>query len=183
MWPNLVDPASVAQFQAILDAVGESITVQGPGGELVLANDAAAKMLGFASAAALVASPGQDVAARFEIQDQDGHPLPWARLPGQAALRGEEPQEILVRWRDSTIGVERFSLVKASPVCDEAGAVRFAVNVFRDVTDRELALRALRASEARMAFLASTSKRLLTTLWSVNWQPGSVDWPPASRSW
>jgi hypothetical protein len=70
---------------------------------------------------------------------------------------------MLVCWQATGVGGERFSLVKASPVRGDDAEVRFAVNVFRDVTDRELALRALRASEARMAFLASASRRLLTT--------------------
>jgi PAS domain S-box-containing protein len=154
---------SVAQLQAILNAVSESITVQGPGGALLLANEAAAKMLGFPCVTALLEAEPEEVAAGFEVLDHDGLPLALEHLPGRAALRGDEPPEMLVRWRVPAVGGVRYSLVKASPVRDDAGEVRFAVNVFRDVTDRELALRALRASEARLAFLASASRRLLTT--------------------
>ena len=154
---------SADTLSATLNAVGEGITVQAPDGTLLLANQAAAAMLGFSSVAGLLAAGVAEVAARFQLLDENGEPLPPDRLPGRAALRGHEPPEVLVRWRVAATEAQYFSLVRAHPVRDEAGAVRFAVNVFRDVTERQLALEALRASEARLAFLASASRRLLAT--------------------
>ena len=147
---------------ATLNAVGEGITVMAPDGTLILANEAAASMLDFPSVAALLAAGPARAAARFDVLNEDGSPLPLERLPTRAALRGEEPPETLVRWRVAGTGAERFSLVHSRAVRDQAGEVQFVVNVFRDVTDRELALHALRTSEARLAFLASASRRLLT---------------------
>lgn len=147
---------------ATLNAVTDAITVVTPSGGLILANETAASMLGFPSVAALLAASPRLAADRFDVLDDEGKPLPMERLPSRAALRGEEPPEMLVRWRVTQGGTERFSLVQARPVRDHAGDVQFVVNVFRDVTDRELALRALRTSEARLTFLASASRRLLT---------------------
>ena len=151
------------QLLATVNAVSDGITVQAPDGRLLLANDAAAAMLGFSSSSALLAVAPAEIMAHFELLDVEGRPLAVRRLPGRAALAGADPPEMLVRFRLRASGVERFSQVSARAVRDDTGAVAFAVNVFRDVTDRQVAIEGLRASEARQAFLASASRRLLTS--------------------
>ena len=151
---------SESQLSATLNAVSEAITVQSPDGRLLLANEAAAAVLGFASVDELIAVGPSGVRKRFEMRDLDGQPLPAERLPGRAALRGEQLPEVLVRWRAGPDDSEHVSLVRAHPVFDASGGVQFAVNVFRDVTQRQQALEELRGSEARLAFLASAGRRL-----------------------
>ena len=154
---------SASKLAAALDAVTEGITVQSPSGGVILANEAAARMIGFPSVPGLLSASPAELLAHFDLLDEEGQPLEVDQLPGRAALRGEEPPEILVRWRARGAAAERFSLVGARPVRDEHGEVQFAVSVFRDVTTRQVALQALRASEARLAFLATASRRLMTT--------------------
>jgi PAS domain S-box-containing protein len=144
---------------ATLDAVGDGITVQAPDGSLLFANDEAAAMLGYPSPADLLAAGPAAVRERFTVYDEDGAPVPVADLPGRLALGGVEGRERLLRWR--TGDTERWSVVSARPVLAEDGTVRFAVNVFRDVTERQRVVEALHASERRLAFLASTSRDLL----------------------
>jgi PAS domain S-box-containing protein len=151
------------QLEATLNAVTEGITVHAPDGTILLANQAGATLMGFGSAGELRGGSLDDIARQFDLFDEDGRPLPLEGLPGGAARRGEEPAEILIRSRGRDTGTERFALVRSRPVLDDAGKVRFAVSVFRDVTDRQLAVEALRASEARLAFLAAASRRLLRT--------------------
>lgn len=152
---------SAEQLGATLNAVSEGITVHAPDGTILLANQAGASLMGFATVDELLGASLDDIAGRFDLFDEDGRPLPLSRLPGGAARRGEEPPEILIRWRAKDAATDRFALVRARPVHDENGGVRFAVSVFRDVTDRQLAVEALRASEARLAFLAGASRTLL----------------------
>jgi PAS domain S-box-containing protein len=149
------------QLEATLNAVSEGITVHAPDGTILLANNAGAALMGFTSAAELRGGSLDDIARQFDLFDEDGEPLPLEGLPGSAARRGEEPAEMLIRSRGRNTGAERFALVRSRPVLDGAGGVRFAVSVFRDVTDRQLAVEALRASEARLTFLAGASRRLL----------------------
>lgn len=152
---------SADQLRATLNAVSDGITVHAPDGTVLLANEAGASMMGFASVAELLGASLDDIARRFDLFDEEGRPLALTGLPGGAARRGEERPEILLRSRARDTGIERFALVRARPVRDPAGNVQFAVSVFRDVTDRQRAVEALRASEARLAFLAGASRRLL----------------------
>ena len=63
----------------------------------------------------------------------------------------------MVRFRIVATGEERWSLVTASPVRDSMGKVRFAINIFHDVTDR-------RRRDETERFLAEATKALASSL-------------------
>ncbi len=147
---------SRADLEAILRQVADGITVQDVSGKLVYANDAAARFVGFGTAAEFMATPILEVLARFELFDEAGAPFPVERLPGRLALQGIETEQV-IRYRDTRTGTERWSIVRATPVFDEHGAIRFAVNAFHDVTERLLA-------ERDLVFVAEAGQRLSATL-------------------
>lgn len=141
-------------LRAVLNAVGEGITVQGRDGRLVWANQAAAELSGFESAEELLAATPSEILGRFRLYDGTGDAaMDISELPGRRALSGENPPEVLVRWVNRRTGRQRWSLVRATPVMDGEGRVLYAVNVFRDVTERQLALQELEQSERRYARL------------------------------
>ena len=128
------------QMAAILTTVGEGITVQGPDGTLLYANDAAARLCGYETGGALVAAPLAEVIGRFEMLDADGLPLHLERLPGRVALHtGQRTEPTLVRFRLLEAGEDHWSLVQASPIADSEGRVVQVVNVFREVTTEKQA--------------------------------------------
>lgn len=145
------------QLEAILQGVGDGITVQAPDGELLFANRYAANAIGFDDPEELLRTPVAEVVRRFELRDEDGNPMPLDRLPGRRALAGEQGAQELVRFQVRDTGEERWSLVTASPVFDEAGRVRFAINIFQDVTVRR------RIEESRR-FLGEASALLGSSL-------------------
>lgn len=149
--------ASRDQLQAIFQGVSEGITVQDVTGAIVYANDAAARTLGFPSLEALLTTPVADVMKNFEVLNQDGSPFPLEKLPGRRALQFGETSESIIRFRVVSTGKERWSWVRASPILAEEGKVRFAVNIFHDVTDERL------AQEGR-EFLAEASEILSESL-------------------
>jgi PAS domain S-box-containing protein len=147
------------QLEAILNGVADAVTVQRADGQVVYANDAAARSLGFASSEEMrLASPAALV-ARYELFDEDGHAFPLDRLPGRLALRGEDPEPAIVRYRDLERGVDMWSLIKATTIRDRDGSPLLAVNVIEDVTEQ-------REREQQLRFLAETGRIL----------GGSLDW-------
>jgi PAS domain S-box-containing protein len=145
------------QLERILLEVADGITVQSADGRLVFANDAAAALIGYPSAAELLATPVRELMARFELLDEHRAPLPVERLPGRLALSGVEGAEEIVCYRIRATGEERWSIVRASPIHAADGTVAFAVNVFHDVTERK-------RSELRLRFLAEATRLLNSTL-------------------
>jgi PAS domain S-box-containing protein len=143
---------SSVELEAILRQVADGITVQDAAGTLVYANDAAAWLIGFDSSAELMATPVANVLERFEMFDESGEPFPLERLPGRRALAGNEAEEV-IRYRSRRTGAERWSHVRASPIVDVDGEVRFAVNAFQDITERK-------RSEERLRLLADAGELL-----------------------
>jgi len=142
---------------AILEGVADAVTAQGPDGRLVYANDAAVRLLGFESAAEMLAAPPTSIRDRFEMLDDQGEPLPFDVLPGRRALLGERPPPMTVRYRARGAAQERWSRVQATPVVGGDGAVRLAINVIEDITD-------LKRAELGHRYLAEASRVLAGSL-------------------
>jgi PAS domain S-box-containing protein len=144
------------QLETIMCAVDEGVVVQSPDRGIVYANDAAARMTGFESAAEMLAADPDETLARFDILDPDGRPVAPGQLPGRRALRGE-PSERTLRYRIRSTGEERWSVVRANPVRDLDGDVVLAVSVIHDVTHTK-------KPEERLRLLARASELLTETL-------------------
>jgi len=144
------------QLDLILRSISEGVTVQTTERRMIFANDAAARLCGFDSAAALVAAPREEVFSRFEVFREDGAPFPLDQLPGQIAVAGKA-SDAVVRFRVKQTGEERWSFVSAAPVLDARGNVDLAVTVFREFTER-------RRTEQAWQFLADASAALAASL-------------------
>jgi PAS domain S-box-containing protein len=141
------------QLQAILDGVADAVTVQGADGRIVYANDAAARSLGFSSAVDMVGDSAASFMGRYEMFDEQGDHFPVDLLPGRRALRGEDPEPALVRYREVESGTEMWSLIKATAIRDPEGRPLLAVNVIEDVTEQ-------RERERQLRFLADAGRIL-----------------------
>ena len=150
------------RLEAIVGAIADGITAQDVTGRLVYANDAAAQLVGVDSAEELLALPLEELLARFELLDEQRRPLRLDELPGRVALRTGRSQERTVCYRLPETGEERWSVVRATPVRDEAGAVTLAINTFHDVTEQRRAGERVRFLEGASAVLASTLDLELT---------------------
>jgi PAS domain S-box-containing protein len=120
-------------LEHVLAALDEGVIVVDAAGRRVYANERAAGLTGYASAAELLAAPREEAPRRFELRDAEGRPLAAEQLPGRRALAGEEPGRALIRFREGD-GPERVSEVRAIIIRDADGAVAYAVTFFRDVT-------------------------------------------------
>jgi PAS domain S-box-containing protein len=123
----------------------------------VYANDAAVRVLGFPSAEALLRAPLTEIMARWEMLTPEGEPISLMSLPGRQALMGEEPEPMLVQFREHGGHETRWSRIKAKPVREADGTVRLAINVIEDVTE-------LKQVEEAQRFLAESSRLLAGSL-------------------
>ena len=79
-----------AQLTAVLSTLAEAVTVQHTAGALIYANEAAAQMLGYDSAAGAARHAGRRRSStRFDSTKEDGSPLRMEDLPGRQVLAGE----------------------------------------------------------------------------------------------
>jgi PAS domain S-box-containing protein len=136
-----------SELELVLEGIPDGLTMQDHTGKLVFANQAAARIIGFPDARALLAAPPDDILRRFELFDTKGAPLPLDRLPNRALLMGEKPTEQLVQYRVTEERQRRWSLVNASGVYAEDGRLQYVVNLFRDVTERQRQQQALAVSQ------------------------------------
>ncbi len=125
---------SRALLETILQHVRDGIVVTAANGVLLYANEEAARLTGYATVDELVQAGLVEATQRFEILHEDGRPLAAADLPARRALAGEDPEPMLVRFRDRTVGSDRISLVRAVPVRDESGELAYVISIFREVT-------------------------------------------------
>ena len=145
------------ELRAMLGGLADAITAQDRDGRVVYANQAALDRLGYPSVEALAAAPVEQLRERFQFGDEDGLPLPIERLPGRRALLGETPEPVIVRHRSVTDGELRWARVQATPVLDDDGAPRLAINVIEDITD-------IKRAEQGYRFLAEASHVLSGSL-------------------
>ncbi|MFL5840775.1 MAG: SpoIIE family protein phosphatase [Thermoleophilaceae bacterium] len=144
------------QLEAILENLGEAVTVQDRTGRLVFANQAAADLLGAETVAELLATPPRELAERFTSYNEDGSPLRLEQLPGRNVLKGLQSEPLVVRAIDRKSGDERWRMTKSTPVRDIHGEVVLAVNVIEDITDSKRAELSQRLLADASAVLASS---------------------------
>ncbi len=141
----------------VLEHLADGVTVQDRSGRLVYANIAAARLLGFPTQEALLATPTSEVLERFEMFDDDDQPFPPERLPGRRALQGQPEGAIVIRFRVRPSGEDHWSSVRSSPITGDDGQVAWAVNVWHDIT-------AQKRTEHRQRFLMQAGELLGSSL-------------------
>jgi len=132
-------------LEVVLRGVNDAITMLAPDGRIVYANAAAAALIGVPDVQALLSNPYGKLVVNFDILDHDGAPLPPEQLPTRRAFRGELVHEAPLRFRFRGEERDRWCLISATPIFDDAGAVRHVVNIFRDISERIDAEQALQA--------------------------------------
>ncbi len=124
-----------AQLTVALSTLAEAVTVQHSGGALIYANEAAARMLGYASPQELLATPVQAIVERFETTNEDGSPLRLEDLPGRQVIAGIDPKPLVTHTINRETGEDAWRVTKASGVYDRDGHVKLVVNVIEDITE------------------------------------------------
>jgi len=148
----------------VVNGVADGITMQDLQGRLVYANDVAARILGYPNGASLLGAAAGEIVARYEFMHADGTSMALEELPSRQVLRGLVGGEQEVRLRNRVTGEDRWTIVRASPVHDSEGGVRYGLSFFRDVTEQRRKEEELRISHEWFAtVLRSIGDAVITT--------------------
>lgn len=148
--------ASRERLDAILGGVADGVIVQRQDGSLVYANDTAARMAGFDTAAEYLHASTPESMCRLTVLDADGRPLSRDQLPSWRALSGETTPEMVIQYVREDTGEARWSRTQ-SRVIHGVGGETLAISIFHDITDE------VRSGE-RLRFLAEAGARLAGSL-------------------
>jgi PAS domain S-box-containing protein len=148
---------SSEELEIVFQKVGSAITVREPSGKVIYANEAAAHLLGFTSVEALLDARAENILDRFEVFSENGELLDVEKLPGKVALRGQRPPDAVVRLKDKITGAERWTVIKATPILDEQGRTKMAINIFDDITNQK-------RDELAERFLSDSSRLLVAAI-------------------
>lgn len=152
----------LAELKAVYAAMHDGLVVFDARGEAVVVNEAAARLLGFDSAAEMMQSLAF-FSELFELFELDGTPIELAAWPVSRGLRGERVAGVELGMRRKDSGREWVIRFSVEPVFDEHGALRLVVLISSDMTDRARRERALRESEERFRALADSMPQLVWT--------------------
>jgi len=144
-----------ARLDGILVGLAEAVVVHDEQANIVFANEAAATLLGYPSAAAASRAAPGEIPARFVLTREDGTPIVADELPGRRLIAGRPAPDVLAHAVQRDGGRVFWLLIKATPLEDDGH--RYAVIVIEDVTQEKQA-------EERARFLAETGRALASSL-------------------
>ncbi len=166
------------ELTGILEALADAVHVHDATGRTVYANQAAADLVRLPSPDDMLASLPGEMAASFDIRDEQGRPLGIDAFPGRQIFVGRtDPAPLLARSVDRRTGEEFWSVTKATAITGEDGRPLLAVNVIEDVTDAKRAELGQRLLAAAGEVLGASMdlERSLARLSDLA-VPGLADW-------
>jgi PAS domain S-box-containing protein len=150
-------------LELVTIGAADGITIQDAEGGLVYANLAAARLSGYGSVEEFLAADPRERLAHWVMLNEGGQPFPIDELPGRRVLAGEPEAETVLRVRDRRDGREFWSLVKATATFDAQGHMRYAINLFRDITGQKEAERSAHRQATQMSHLYAITAALSGT--------------------
>jgi PAS domain S-box-containing protein len=123
------------RMDTVMSILDEAVVIHGAGGELVFANPAAARTLGYRTSEEAVAAPAATLRDRFTIRDESGREVGAEALAGARALTGEPAAPLILRATERATGRERWMRTKARAIPGPAGEVLYSVTAIEDVTE------------------------------------------------
>jgi PAS domain S-box-containing protein len=146
------------RFDAVVGGLSDPVTIRDRNNRLVYANRAALAHLGFETSEQLRNTSPDKIMDDYLVFTEDGHPISMDQIPSVRILAGEEASApLLIRTVHRDTGMQRWNLLKASPLVDEAGEAEATIMVIEDVTEQKRA-------ERQAAFLTHAGDVLASSL-------------------
>ncbi len=146
------------EFADLVESLGESLTIRDREGEVLYANRAALRSLGFETLEDLRRHGLDAVMADHVVHDEHGNAVSMGDIPSVRLLRGElDPPPLLIHSVNQLTGEARWQLLKASPLRNAEGEMIAAVTMIEDVT-------AVKTAEVHTSVLAESGRLLIASL-------------------
>jgi PAS domain S-box-containing protein len=118
----------------VMSILDEAVVIHDADGELVFANPAASRLLGFDTTGSAASTATAGIQERYRIRAEDGTPLTAEELVGRRALKGEPTDPLVLRVADRDGGPERWLITRAKPILGPEGRPLYSVTAIEDVT-------------------------------------------------
>ncbi len=148
---------SQRRFDATIGSLSDPVTIRDRENRLIYANAAALAYLGFASVEELQSTSPDEIFSGYRVLGEDGREIAMADIPSVRILGGATAEPLVIRTIDRRSGVERWNLLKATPLLEAEGEVEATIMVIEDVTERKRA-------EMHAVFLARAGEVLASSL-------------------
>ena len=144
------------RMDTVMSILDEVVTIHARDGEMVFANDAAARATGFASRDELVTAPAGTVGAHLVVRDEAGRRLAPAALlgtPGSPGVDGSTGRATILRVTDRRTRRESWYRRRSQRIEGPDGSPLYLVTVLEEVTD-------VKRAEFAQTLLARTGELL-----------------------
>jgi PAS domain S-box-containing protein len=145
------------RMDTVMAIIDEAVVVHDSTGEVIYANEAAARSLGAESPEELTKVPAAKLRSEFDVYHEDGTPMPVDELPSRRALRGEDPEPTIIRSIDRETGREVWTEDRSRAIKGPDGRPLYAVTTLRDITE-------MKRAEFVQGMLARTGELLATSI-------------------
>ena len=153
------------QLELTFKNIPGAIQLRNYKGELLLANDEAAKMTGFASAEEMMKEKDntfilKNVLEMYDVFDEEGKPFIVENTPTINTLKTGMPAEAIFLTTNKKTGASNWVISKSSALLDEDGNVTMVVSTNIDITGQKNAEEKIRQSEEQLRSLANSIPQL-----------------------
>ena len=123
------------RMDTVMSILDEAVVIHGADGELLFANPAAARTLGYATSEEAISAPSARISERYAIRDEAGSEVGAEALAGRRAMTDEPTAPLTLRITDRATGRERWVRTKSRAIKGPEGEVLYSVTAIEDVTD------------------------------------------------
>jgi serine phosphatase RsbU (regulator of sigma subunit)/PAS domain-containing protein len=144
------------RMDTVMSILDEAVTIHARDGELVFANPAAARAMGFETREELLAAPIERIGERLAVRDASGYPLAPEAFAGGPDADGRTPGPAILRVTDQRTRQESWFRRSSQAIEGPDGSALYLVTVFEDITD-------VKRAEFSQALLARTGELLASS--------------------
>lgn len=122
------------ELDVILNTVHDGITAIDREGKIVFANSAAKHLSRHTVLDLILSEKVTGSSNGYEVYDEESNPFPLFLMPHFQVFVSAKSKSKMLRIRKKDTDEQKWFHIASSPVFDEKGAVKLAVNVIRDIT-------------------------------------------------